>query len=116
MGYARTPSAVASGSARRAIGQTGRDEVPSVSTLPVVAADVGGTQMRAALVDAHGGLLMRRSATTPNDADVPSALIELIAEVAAERAHGQASHAVVGLPGAVDYEQGRLLWAPHLPE
>ncbi len=87
-----------------------------MSTLPVVAADVGGTQMRAALVDVHGGLLLRRSATTPNDADVPSALIELIAEVAAERAHGQASHAVVGLPGAVDYEQGRLLWAPHLPE
>ena len=24
-------------------------------------------------------------------------------------------HAVVGLPGAVDYESGRLLWAPHLP-
>ncbi len=86
-----------------------------MSSPPVVAADVGGTQMRAALVDARGRLLLRSAATTPNDADVPSALIDLIAEVASQRAHGRASHAVVGLPGAVDYEQGRLLWAPHLP-
>ncbi len=87
-----------------------------MSTHPVLAADVGGTRMRAALVGTDGRLLLRRSAPTPNDTDVPSALIDLIAEVAAERAHGQASHAVVGLPGAIDYEQERLLWAPHLPE
>jgi predicted NBD/HSP70 family sugar kinase len=72
--------------------------------------------MRAALVDEAGALLLRRSVTTPKAGDVPSALLELVAEVAAERRHGQASHAVVGLPGAVDYEAGRLLWAPHLPE
>ena len=47
---------------------------------------------------------------------MPASLIDLIASVAAERGHGQASHAVVGLPGGVDYETGRLLWAPHLPE
>ena len=29
--------------------------------------------------------------------------------------HGEVTHAVVGLPGAVDYEMGRLLSAPHLP-
>ena len=46
----------------------------------------------------------------------PPSLIDLIATVAAERSHGAASHAVVGLPGAVDYAAGRLLWAPHLPE
>ena len=61
-------------------------------------------------------MLLRRSATTPNDADVPSALIDLIGEVAAERARGGAPHAVIGLPRAVDYEHGLLLWAPHLPE
>ena len=32
---------------------------------PVLAADVGGTQMRAALVDAGGNVLLRRSAPTP---------------------------------------------------
>jgi predicted NBD/HSP70 family sugar kinase len=36
--------------------------------------------------------------------------------MAADRSHGTASHAVVGLPGAVDYEAGRFLWAPNLPE
>ncbi len=28
----------------------------------------------------------------------------------------RSTRAVVGLPGAVDYESGRLLWAPNLPE
>jgi glucokinase len=83
---------------------------------PVLAADVGGTQMRAALVDQKGSVLLRRSVPTPAEADVPASLTDLIALVAAERAHGAASHAVVGLPGVVDYEEGRLLWAPHLPE
>ncbi|MFZ0248744.1 MAG: ROK family protein [Acidimicrobiales bacterium] len=82
----------------------------------VLAADVGGTQMRAALVDRSGTVLVRRSAATPEHADVPAALIELIGLVGADRSHGEVSHAVVGLPGAVDYEAGRLLWAPHLPE
>jgi glucokinase len=84
-------------------------------TGPVLAADVGGTQMRAALVDEKGTVLLRRSVPTPADADVPASLTDLIASVAAERDHGAATHAVVGLPGAVDYDAGRLLWAPHLP-
>jgi glucokinase len=85
-------------------------------TQPVLAADVGGTQMRAALVDDEGRVLLRRTVPTPAEADVPASLTDLIASVAAERGHGTASHAVVGLPGGVDYEAGRLLWAPHLPE
>jgi glucokinase len=72
--------------------------------------------MRAALVDDEGRVLLRRTVPTPAEADVPASLTDLIASVAAERGHGAASHAVVGLPGAVDYEAGRLLWAPHLPE
>jgi len=87
-----------------------------VTGQPVLAADVGGTQMRAALVDTVGHVVLRRSAPTPAEAHVPGALIDLLRTVAAEDAHGTASHAVVGLPGAVDYDAGRLLWAPHLPE
>ena len=83
---------------------------------PVLAADVGGTQMRAALVGPRGDVLVRRSAHTPEHAGVPAALLDLIREVGGITDHGAASHAVVGLPGAVDYEAGRLLWAPHLPE
>ncbi len=87
-----------------------------MTTHPVLAADVGGTQMRAALVGPRGDVLLRRSAATPAHADVPAALIDLIGAVAAERGHGTVTHAVVGLPGGVDYDAGRLLWAPHLPE
>src|SRR3974390_2374903 len=82
----------------------------------VLAGDVGGTQMRAALVDPEGGVLLRKNVRTPVDADVPAALMELLADVGAPPVHGEVSHAVVGLPGAIDYEAGRLLWAPHLPE
>ena len=87
-----------------------------MTTRTVLAADVGGTQMRAALVGPEGDVLLRRSSATPEHTDVPAALIELIKEVGAERGHGTASLAVVGLPGGVDYEHGRLMWAPHLPE
>ncbi len=82
----------------------------------VLAADVGGTQMRAALVTADGRVLVRRSAHTPAHAEVPAALVELIVSVGSAPGPGQVTHAVVGLPGAVDYDKNRLLWAPHLPE
>ena len=84
-------------------------------TRPVLAADVGGTQMRAALVGPEGEILLRRSAPTPADADVPAAFTTLVAAMATEDRYGAASHAVVGLPGGVDYDEGRFLWAPNLP-
>lgn len=82
----------------------------------VLTADIGGTHMRAALVDRAGTILRRDSTPTPAEADAPAALIELVRAVGADRAHGAASHAVVGLPGGVDYETGCLLFAPHLPD
>jgi glucokinase len=84
-------------------------------TRPVLAADVGGTQMRAALVGPQGEILLRRSAPTPADSDVPAAFTSLVGAVAVEDGYGSPSHAVVGLPGGVDYEAGRFLWAPNLP-
>jgi glucokinase len=81
----------------------------------ILAADVGGTQMRAALVDARGCAVVRANAPTPADADVPGALIDLIAGVGSAADLSDVSHAVVGLPGAVDYRAGRLLSAPNLP-
>ena len=81
----------------------------------VLAADIGGTQMRAALVAGDGSVVLRETVPTPTSSDVPAALIELIAGVGAAPGHGPVSHAVVGLPGAVDYEADRLLLAPNLP-
>ena len=71
--------------------------------------------MRAALVGPGGEILLRRSAPTPAQSDVPAAFTSLVAAMAAEDGHGSPSHAVVGLPGGVDYEAGRFLWAPNLP-
>ena len=72
--------------------------------------------MRAALVDADGGVIVRESAPTPGDSDVPGGLIDLIAGVGAAAGPSEVSHAVVGLPGAIDYTAGRLLSAPNLPD
>ena len=81
----------------------------------VLAADIGGTLMRAALVDEKGQLVARQAAETPPHADAPAAFVDLVRAVAGEKP-GEVTRAVVGLPGAVDYETGRLLWAPNLPE
>ncbi len=82
----------------------------------VLAADIGGTRMRAALVNEEGHLVARGSAETPAHADAPAALVELIKAVGGAGDSSDITEAVVGLPGAVDYETGRLLWAPNLPE
>ncbi len=82
----------------------------------VLATDIGGTQMRAALVDSDGNVLVRRSAPTPVDGDAAAALLALIEAVRTETGSEHVPHAVVGLPGVVDYESGRLLWAPNLPK
>lgn len=82
----------------------------------MLAADIGGTHMRAALVDGDGAVVHRRSAPTPTWSEAPAALIELIRSVRASDAAEAVSRAVVGLPGDVDYGAGKLLWAPNLPE
>ena len=82
----------------------------------VLAADIGGTHMRAALVDDRGEVLIHRTVPTPAHDEAPRALVELIQAVKDMSGRRALCHAVVGLPGAVDYDAGRLLWAPHLPE
>ncbi len=81
----------------------------------VLAADIGGTHMRAALVHSDGSVLHRRTEPTPRHAEAPAALVELIASTAVEFGQDRVSHAVIGLPGGIDYTAGRLLFAPNLP-
>jgi len=82
----------------------------------VLAADMGGSRTRVALVDDEGRVLVERSGSTPSQDLVPEMLVQLLRTVADTVEPGRAGHAVVGLPGPVDYEAGQLLWAPHLPE
>lgn len=82
--------------------------MPTLTNAPVLAADLGGTWMRAALVAADGSLLTRARRPTPG-ASVDD-FVALLAEI---RSPGTAS-AVIGLPGRVDYRDGTLDFAPNL--
>lgn len=77
-----------------------------------LAVDLGGTQMRAAIVTPDGDLLLRRSEPTPRAAACPDALMALVGDVLADQA---VDHAVIGVPGRVDHRRGRLEHAPNLP-
>lgn len=78
----------------------------------ILGIDLGGTNMRAALVGAEGRVAEREEWPTPKHPDV-DALIELAHAV---RARGDAERAVVGVPGRVDYGSGALEYAPNLPD
>ncbi len=77
-----------------------------------LAVDLGGTQMRAAIVTLGGELLLRRSEPTPRSAACPDALMALVGDVLADQ---PVDHAVIGVPGRVDHRGGRLDHAPNLP-
>jgi glucokinase len=79
---------------------------------PTLAVDLGGTRMRAAVIAADGEVSRKSVQATPHDAECPEALIGLVGEVL-ER--GETTHAVIGVPGRVDYGRGRLEHAPNLP-
>lgn len=77
-----------------------------------LAVDLGGTRMRAAIVTADGELISRRSQATPRDSECPEALMALVGDVLGR---DDVRHAVIGVPGRVDYRAGRLEYAPNLP-
>ena len=78
----------------------------------MLAIDLGGTRMRAALVGRDGSISRRKSRHTPQGERVPEQLLELADDVRTS----DVSHAVVAVPGRVDYRAGRLEYAPNLSE
>jgi glucokinase len=76
----------------------------------VLAIDLGGTQMRAAIVAADGTIERREVRRTPREDERPDALVALMKELASG-----ATRAIVGLPGRIDHALGRLEHAPNLP-
>ncbi|MDO0927143.1 ROK family protein [Streptomyces sp. TG1A-8] len=86
----------------------------------VIALDVGGTGMKAALVGDDGALLHRARRATGRERG-PGAVVEGILDFAAElRAHGvehygePAAAAGVAVPGIVDEEHGTAVYAANL--
>ncbi len=82
----------------------------------VLSVDLGGTNMRAAVVTADGEIQHRTTEPTPHDARCPDALEQLMASVRDQGGgRGAFDTIVIGAPGRVDYCAGRLEYAPNLP-
>ena len=77
-----------------------------------LAVDLGGTNMRAAVVAADGQLLLRRSQPTPRQDERPDALLGLVGGVLDTQ---PVTAAVRGVPGRIDHGHGALEDAPNLP-
>ncbi len=83
----------------------------------VFAVDLGGTHLRAALVDSAGKIHTQLKRHTPKD-DSPEVVVEALASVAEEWRrgdYGPITGASVMVPGAVDSGQAVVLSAPNLP-
>jgi glucokinase len=81
----------------------------------VLAIDLGGTQLRAALVDKYGELLRRHAGATPATAGA-EAVVAAIAAAAQEVAAGISRADIIGAgvssPGPIDTESGTALSVP----
>lgn len=80
---------------------------------PTLAVDLGGTNMRAGIVNASGEVMERMTEPTPQGAACADALIDLAGGVLEG---DQVSSAVIGVPGRVDYASGAIEYAPNLPD
>ncbi|HEU4709920.1 MAG TPA: ROK family protein [Pyrinomonadaceae bacterium] len=83
----------------------------------VFAADLGGTHLRAALVDETGKIHQQVKRQTPKE-DSRDAVVNALASIADQwraAGHGPIAAASVMVPGAVNADQSIVLQAPNLP-
>ncbi len=77
----------------------------------ILACDLGGTQLRTAVVDAAGQVTQRRAVPTPKGD--PGALPALLRDALAEA--DEVDGVVVGVPGPIDYAAGAPTMLVNLP-
>jgi len=80
---------------------------------PVLAVDLGATNLRCALVSDSGVILSRAAQPTPLNDDCAAALVALAQKV---RSGTSVERCVVGIPGRIDYRRGAMEYGRNLPE
>lgn len=83
----------------------------------VLAADFGGTHLRAAVVDAEGRILHRTERPTPGEG-TPGAMAALVAELlemTAREAEAAPEAACIATAGLVNADAGKVIFAPNIP-
>lgn len=83
-----------------------------------VGVDVGGTRLKAGLVDDRGVLLTEAVRSTPARTSAPEVVEDAVVGLVEEllhRAEGQVAAVGIGAAGFVDAERGVVVFAPHLP-
>ena len=83
----------------------------------VIAADIGGTNLRAALVTADGQVTHRHQAPTPKSATSESIVREIVGllRAVAENAEGVPVGACLAVPGLINGDAGTVVIAPNVP-
>lgn len=86
-------------------------------TRTVLAADFGGTHLRAAVVDENGQVLARDERPTPTEATAASVTAEIVSLLrSVAPGPGAAPSAVcIATAGLVDADAGRVILAPNIP-
>ena len=86
-------------------------------TRTVLAADFGGTHLRAAVVDHDGNILSRVDHPTPEEA-TPQSVIARVVDLLAEAAGAapiRPSAACIATAGLINADEGKVILAPNIP-
>lgn len=84
----------------------------------VLAADIGGTNVRVGIVDSEGVVVSRDEDETPSEGSAED-LAERVADLARRVANGN-DHQIAGfglaIPGVIDFDSGRVSLSPNIPQ
>ena len=81
----------------------------------IFAADLGGTHLRAAIVDQKGQIHSRFKQNTPQVEDANAIVDAIVAAVHEFRKAAEISAVSLVVPGTVNVEEGSVVKAPNLP-
>lgn len=83
-----------------------------IERAPILAFDLGATNLRCGLVDSHGAVVTKESTPTPVGPALAETMVELSRRV---RGSTVVKYAVVGASGRIDYAIGTLEWGRGQP-